>query len=110
MFNPIKITDLDLNEVKNYLRVDHEDDDLLINTMLIASKSYIQSYLNKKFSEYVEIPDEFTIACLSLISHWYERREIQSEKAASAEMSYVFSGLLNIHRNWLDERKPTEVK
>lgn len=100
MYKAIKITELDINEVKNYLRVDHEDDDLLITTMIVSAKSYIQSYLNKKFSDFEEVPDEFTIAALSLISHWYERREIQSEKTATAEMNYVFSGLLSMYRDW----------
>ena len=43
---------------------------------------------------------EFTIACLALVAHWYEKREIQSEKSTKEELKFVFSGLLDIHRNW----------
>ncbi|PEN61619.1 head-tail connector protein [Bacillus wiedmannii] len=100
MLNGVKITELDLQMVKDYLRIDHEDDDVLLSTMLSAAKSFIQSYLKKKFTEFDEIPEEFTIACLALTSHWYEKREIQSEKASKDELSYVFSGLLDLHRNW----------
>ena len=107
MINGGKVTDLNLISVKDYLRIDHPDDDLLLETMLAAAKSFIQSYLNKKFSDFElegNIPDEFTIACLALTSHWYEKREIQSEKNTKGELSYVFSGLLDLHRNWNSEK------
>lgn len=100
MFSGIKITEIDLDLVKKYLRIDYSDDDEMLMTMLISAKSFIQSYLNKKFEDFDELPDEFTIACLAIISHWYEKREIQSGKDAGEELSYIFSGLLDLHRNW----------
>jgi uncharacterized phage protein (predicted DNA packaging) len=96
----VKITELTLDMVKEYLRIDHTEDDNLLNMMLVAAKSFIQSYLNKKFDEFEEIPDEFTIACLALVSHWYEKREIQGDKNTAKELSYIFSGLLDLHRDW----------
>lgn len=81
------------------MRIDHDDDDSLLETMLSAAQSFIQSYLKQKFTDFEEIPSEFTIACLALVSHWYERREIQPEKVTK-ELNYVFSGLLDIHRKW----------
>lgn len=97
----MKITELDLDTVKNYLRIDHNEDDSLLSLMIIAAKSYIQSYLNKKFEEFEEIPDEFTIACLALIAHWYENREIQTN--TSNEVPYTFSGILDMYRDWNNE-------
>jgi uncharacterized phage protein (predicted DNA packaging) len=104
MIPNVKVTDLDLNTVKQYLRVDHSDDDALISMMITAAQSFIQSYLNKKFDEFEEIPDEFTIACLALISHWYENREIQSTN--TKELPYIFSGILDMYRDWNDETPP----
>ncbi|ARK29047.1 head-tail connector protein [Halalkalibacter krulwichiae] len=96
----ILITELDLDLVKQYLRIDHNEDDVLLTTMLYSAKSFIQSYLNKRFEEFETIPDEFTIACLAILAHWYERREIQGDKDTRGELKYVFSGLLDLHRNW----------
>ncbi|PGN97332.1 DNA-packaging protein [Bacillus cereus] len=93
----IKVTDIDLVFAKNYLRVDHTDDDQLIELIIVASKSFIQSYLNKKFTEFDELPEELTIPCLALASHWYERREIQTNKSAN-EVLYTFAGILDMHR------------
>jgi len=94
----MKITNLDLDFVKNYLRIDHTEDDALLLLMIDSAKNFIQSYLNIKFSEMEEIPDEFTIAALALIAHWYENREIQTN--VQGELKYIFSGILDMYRNW----------
>ena len=99
----MKITEVNVDFVKEYLRIDHADDDILLTAMLGAAKSFIQSYLDRKFEDFgaVEnIPDEFTVACLAIIAHWYERREIQGNKDTTGELRYVFAGLLDMHRNW----------
>lgn len=96
------INDLDLTFVKNYLRVDTSLDDDLISMMIVSAKSYIQSFLNKKFVDFEEVPPEFTIAALSLISQWYEQRAIQSESQAHEQL-YSFSGLLLPYRNFIIE-------
>lgn len=95
----IKITEITLLNVKEYLRIDHDDDDILLKTMIAAAQSFIQSYLNRKFTDFEELPGEFTIACLALVAHWYEQREIQPEKSAK-ELNYLFAGLLDMHRDW----------
>lgn len=111
MLSGIKITDLTLQHVKDYLKIDYEDDDVLLQTMIVSAKSFIQNYLNKKFSEMIadgeEIPDEFTIACLAIIAHWYENRRVMGDKDTGKELSYIFSSLLDLHRSWNNE---TEVK
>lgn len=100
---PVKVPDLDLEMVKNYLRIDYDYDDTFIATILVASKSFIQYYLNKKFSDFEELPYEFTIACLAICGHWYENRKIESSGAAMKEISYIFSGILDMHRDWLGD-------
>lgn len=104
MNNLPKINDLDLDFVKNYLRVDYDFDDNLIDLMIISAKSFIQSYLNQKFEDYGdELPYEFTIAGLTLISEWYEKRNIQSAEASQKELAYSFGGILDQYRNWNHE-------
>jgi uncharacterized phage protein (predicted DNA packaging) len=95
----VRITDLDVAFVKEYLRVDHEEDDLLIRTFIESSKSYIQNYLGLRFEEFEVIPEEFSVAALAVIAHWYERRGIQATKDDRGEMNHIFSALLDAHRN-----------
>ena len=93
----MKITELDILMIQNYLRIDHVDDDMLLELMLDSSKSFIENYLNQKFVDMLEVPSEFTIAALALISHWYEKRMVTNDKA-SKEILYSFSGILDPHR------------
>jgi uncharacterized phage protein (predicted DNA packaging) len=99
----MKINEVDLDFVKGYLRVDHNVDDDLINTMIVAAKNFIQFYLNRKFDEFEEIPEEFTIALLAIVAHWYENRQIQSADSTQNELPYIFSDLLDLYRNWNNE-------
>ena len=55
---------LTLNEVKSYLRISHSDDDVLIKTMMRASREIAESYLgmsvvNKKFKLSFDPRQEF---------------------------------------------------
>ena len=98
----VKVTELNIQILKDYLRIDHDTDDGFLDIILVSSKSYIQSYLNIKFEEFEELPDEFTIACLALCSHWYENRIIVegSGNKNLQELNYIFSGILDIYKNW----------
>lgn len=96
----VKVTEIDLEILKNYLRIDFDYDDVFLETILAASKSFIQSYLNKRFDEFDELPYEFTISCLALCAHWYENKRIEN-KRDSKESIYVFAGILDMHREWL---------
>lgn len=62
-----------------------------------AAKKFIENYLNKKLSDFEELPEEFNIAELAIIAHWYEKREIQPERSGK-ELNYLFAGLLDSHR------------
>jgi len=88
--------------VKNeFLKVDHDEEDNYINLLITASKSFTESYLNSKFESYGDpYPAEFDLARLQLIGQWYEDRTIMSPRSNVKEMSYVFQGLLDPHRNW----------
>lgn len=98
----MKITELTLDFAKNYLRVDYDNDDVLIQMMINAAQSYIQSFLNQKFTEFEEVPTEFTIAALTLVSQWYEQRAIAAESNAHEQL-YSFTGLLSQQRKFIDE-------
>ena len=89
------ITDIAI--VKNFLRVDHDEDDVFIALLLPAAQTFIENYLGRKLSEFDELPEEFNIAFLNIISHWYEKREMQPERSGK-ELNYLFSDLLDSHR------------
>lgn len=95
--------DVDLKLMKTYMRIDFDDDenDNFIEVLLMAAKSFVQSYLNWKFTEYEgDIPSEITIAVMSITEHWYKNRGVLNEDTSRQELPYVFEGILDMHRNW----------
>jgi uncharacterized phage protein (predicted DNA packaging) len=102
MLTDKKITELDLLFVKEYLKVDFTDDDTLISTLLVAAKSYIETLLGYKltsFENFEDIPDELTIACLMLVAHWYDQRQIQTTGTLGVEMAFAISAIVDAHRD-----------
>lgn len=84
-----------------FLKIDHDEEDNFIKLLIKASRSFVENYLNAKFTDYGEdYPAEFDLARLQLIGQWYEDRVIMSPRSNVKEMAYVFSGLLDPHRNW----------
>jgi uncharacterized phage protein (predicted DNA packaging) len=102
-----KITDLDLTFVKEYLKVDYEDEDMFISGLIVASKSYIQTLLGYKistrFPEPDDIPDELTIACIMIIAHWFDNRQIQQSGTLGDEMGHAFSAIISAHKEPIKE-------
>ena len=62
---------LTIEQVKKYLRIDFEDDNDFIVSLISASKSYLDNAIgNFKESELTKL------AQLLLIEHWYENRTL----------------------------------
>lgn len=97
-----KPQDLTMEDLKNYMRVDFDDDenDKFIETILIAAKSFVQTYLGWRFSDREDVPEEITIATLAIGEHWYKNRGVLTEDISKQELPFVFSGILDMHRDW----------
>lgn len=62
---------VDLKKAKDYLRIDYEDDDTFIESLIIASKTYLENACGE-FTQ-----DELTdLAQLILIGHWNDNRTL----------------------------------
>lgn len=63
---------LKLEEAKEYLRVDGNEEDMLITSLITAAEQYIKNSTSKD----VNLNDELAkLAARILIAHWYENRE-----------------------------------
>lgn len=63
---------LKLEEAKAYLRVDGNEEDMLITSFITAAERYIKNATSKD----VNLNDELAkLAARILIAHWYENRE-----------------------------------
>lgn len=83
---------LTLNEAKNYLRIDYDDDDLWLQSLLVATVDYLRDAIDG-FDIKVE-KDKFKsrakIIALVLLQDWYDNRE----HAESKDLTYTVRSMI----------------
>lgn len=77
--------DLTLDEVKNYLRVDGDDDDALIESLITSSAAYLTN------AGAQDDGNLYKLAQLMLISHWHENREPTGK---ADKLAYGLAGII----------------
>ena len=70
---------IDLQEVKEYLRVDIEEDDQLLQMLITAAVEYLKNATGKEYPEKDEKGNAITyelekVYLKLLIAYWYEKR------------------------------------
>lgn len=89
----MKTSELTLDVIKQYLRIDGNDDDILLNAFLSASIQYCTSYMGCTLEE-LEKYDDVTIVILALISDSYEVRQFTTSTVTT---NPIMQGVLDLH-------------
>lgn len=89
----MKVSELTLDIIKQYLRIDGNDDDILLNMLLASSIQYCTSYMGCT-KEDLEKYDDVTIVILSLISDSYEVRQFTT---STITLNPIMQGVLDLH-------------
>lgn len=69
---------IDLDKAKEFLRVDHDDEDELIQDMIDSAAAYTLEYLNWAAEEGKEYPAPIISATLLMLGDLYENRTTQA--------------------------------
>ena len=64
---------LTIDEVKEFLRIDHNEEDGYISVLLLLAKELCENYLRTDIIE--PMPESVRQAQLLVISHYYEHRD-----------------------------------
>ncbi|QSB48769.1 head-tail connector protein [Parageobacillus toebii] len=64
---------ISLDEAKEWLRVDHNDEDNMIQMLIKAAEKYLKNATGNTFDSSNELAQLF---CLVLVADWYENREM----------------------------------
>lgn len=86
--------DISLNELKDHLKIDGNEEDVLINSYLNLAKKYVLSYTGLT-EEQASLKDDLTFAVLALAGDFYENR-INSVTVQNRENPIVKS-ILSMH-------------
>ena len=82
-----------LDKVKNYLRVDFDDDDIIIETYIIATEKFLKKLCEK--NEFEEDKQELAeIYMLAMINELYNSRNLTVDKAEQ-RVRTIMQSILN---------------
>lgn len=85
---------LTLEFVKQYLRVDHDLDDLEIQVAMKSAVSYVKKYI--KLADGEPLDYELIMPILTLISHFYENKSLMGKP--NERIDALISSILDMNR------------
>lgn len=99
-----------LNELKEYLRIDGDEEDSSLSLFVQSAISYLGNAGIKKpidpFEKVdeVDIHSQYRLAILMLTTHWYENRLVITPTMAKVEQTPIPYGLesLILQLKWVD--------
>lgn len=85
---------MDLDYMKNYLRVDSDltDDDMLIEALITAAKTYITEKTGRVYTANDEL---FNVAVCFMVGHWYNKREVVPTRGQVVEIPHTATAIIN---------------
>lgn len=72
---------LELKETKEFLRIDGDEEDNLISTLIVTAQVLTEDVIRQKLSDYDEVPEPIHQAMLILVGTLYEERQISKDKS-----------------------------
>lgn len=87
-----------VDEVKNALHVDGDDEDEFISTLIQNAVSKAESFCRVRFEAMDTVPGSVIQAILLQVAHWYQYRD-ESETGAYNATEDAFQALLWPHRD-----------
>lgn len=89
----MKLSEIDVSFVKEYLRQDGDEDDKLIGAILEGSKDYIVKYTGQSL-EQLEESEDLTIAVLVLCGEFYDNRTISVNDRLNLRVNIMLESLI----------------
>lgn len=89
----MKLSEIDVPFVKEYLRQDGDEDDKLIGAILEGAKDYIVKYTGQSL-EQLEESEDLTIAVLVLCAEFYDNRTISVNDRLNLRVNMMLESLI----------------
>jgi hypothetical protein len=100
----MKISEVTITDLKGYANVYHNDDDILFNTILSASKRFVSTYTGLPLvddpsfgidtDESVDDHEDLTIALMVLSNEMYDNRAFVVD---NTKLNFVIKQILDSH-------------
>ena len=89
----MRLSEIDVSFVKEYLRQDGNEDDKLIGAILESAKDYIVKYTGQSLDQ-LEKNEDLTIAILVLCSEFYDNRTISVNERINLRINSMLESLI----------------
>lgn len=89
----MKLSEITLQIVKEYLRVDYEEEDGLITLFMGSAKNHLIKYTGLTI-EAIELNENINIAYLALIQHFYDNRSMVVDEKS---VNKIIQSILDMH-------------
>ena len=81
---------MEIKEIKGYLRVDFEEDDILLQTLIYAAEEYLlNAGIKKDYSKSL-----YKLAISLLVKHWYDNRDSVAIGSATKKLEFSLNSIL----------------
>lgn len=93
----MKISEVTIQDIKDYARIDYDDDDTLINAIIIAAKAYIRGQTGLT-AEAMDAKEDLTVAFLVMCHEMYSSRSytVQYDKVNKVIQSIIDMYAINL--------------
>ena len=85
-----------VDEVKNHLRIEDDDEDMYLESLIAQAQAVAEDFFRTQFSE--AVPEPVRLAVLLFVSHYYENRD-NPDRAVYGTMRIAFENLLYPYRD-----------
>lgn len=89
----MRISEITLNDIKQHLRIDNNEEDLYLMSLLDVAKSYTVNYTGLTIEKLNNI-QELSSAVLMIVCDLYENRATNKE---GATLNKIYDSILSMH-------------
>ena len=75
-------------EVKTHLRIDHDEEDAYIETLIAQAQAVAEDYCRTQFPD--AAPEPVRLAVLLMVSHYYEKQVYVTMRIAFENLLYPY--------------------
>lgn len=82
---------MQLEEIKNFLSIDFDDDDMMLHHMQEAAEEYIKNSVGQVDTDNPLYKHALTV----LVGHWYDNRELTRARSNSYPIPHSFQSIIH---------------
>ena len=89
----MKVSDITLDDIKTYIRLDSNDEDVFLEAVLNGSKSFVKSYTGLD-DEKIDEKEDLTLPIFVLCAEMYDNRQFTVDKGT---LNPIIQSILDMH-------------